>query len=55
MPHAAWAELEAAARRDADARIQDQFTADPDRLARLTLDVAGLHIDLSKQLSLIHI
>ncbi|VTO20219.1 glucose-6-phosphate isomerase [Brevundimonas vancanneytii] len=49
MPHAAWAELEAAARRDADARIPDQFTADPDRLARLTLDVAGLHIDLSKQ------
>ncbi|MGX1586627.1 glucose-6-phosphate isomerase [Brevundimonas diminuta] len=49
MPHAAWAELEAAARRDADARIQDQFTADPDRLTRLTLDVAGLHIDLSKQ------
>jgi glucose-6-phosphate isomerase len=49
MPHAAWAELEAAARRDADARIQDQFTAAPDRLARLTLDVAGLHIDLSKQ------
>lgn len=49
MPHAAWAELEAAARRDADARIQDQFTADPDRLARLTLDMAGLHIDLSKQ------
>lgn len=49
MPHAAWAELEAAARRDADARIQEQFTADPDRLMRLTLDVAGLHIDLSKQ------
>lgn len=49
MPHAAWAELEAAARRDADARIQDQFTADPHRLARLTLDAAGLHIDLSKQ------
>lgn len=49
MPHAAWAELEAAARRDADARIQDQFTADPHRLARLALDAAGLHIDLSKQ------
>ncbi|WP_313576407.1 glucose-6-phosphate isomerase [Brevundimonas sp.] len=49
MPHAAWAELEAAARRDIDARIQDQFTADAGRLARLTLDVAGLHIDLSKQ------
>lgn len=50
MPHAAaWAELEAAARRDAGARIQDQFAADPDRLTRLTLEAAGLHIDLSKQ------
>ncbi|MGN6062635.1 glucose-6-phosphate isomerase [Brevundimonas diminuta] len=49
MPHAAWAELEAAARRDAAARIQDQFAADPDRLARMTVDAAGLHIDLSKQ------
>lgn len=49
MPHAAWAELEAAARRDAGARIQSQFTADPDRLARMTLDAAGLHLDLSKQ------
>ncbi|WP_341021644.1 glucose-6-phosphate isomerase [Brevundimonas diminuta] len=49
MPHAAWAELEAAARRDAAARMQDQFAADPDRLARMTVDAAGLHIDLSKQ------
>ncbi|WP_368933173.1 glucose-6-phosphate isomerase [Brevundimonas naejangsanensis] len=49
MPHVAWTELEAAARRDAQSRIQDQFAADPDRLSRLTLDAAGLHLDLSKQ------
>lgn len=49
MPHAAWAELEAAAQRDAAARIQDQFAADPVRLARMTVDAPGLHIDLSKQ------
>lgn len=49
MPHAAWPELEAAARRDADARIVDQFTADPGRLARMTVEAAGLHLDLSKQ------
>jgi len=49
MPHAAWTELEAVARRDADARILDQFAADPDRLSRLTVDAADLHLDLSKQ------
>lgn len=49
MPHAAWTELEAVARRDADARILDQFAADPDRLLRMTVDAAGLHLDLSKQ------
>ncbi|MND65714.1 Glucose-6-phosphate isomerase [compost metagenome] len=49
MPHAAWTELEAAARRDADARIIDQFAADPGRLARMSVEAAGLHIDLSKQ------
>ena len=49
MPHAAWTELEAVARRDAEARISDQFAADPDRLSRLTVDAAGLHLDLSKQ------
>ncbi|WP_333611750.1 glucose-6-phosphate isomerase [Brevundimonas bullata] len=49
MPHAAWTELEAVARRDADARILDQFAADPDRLSRMTVDAAGLHLDLSKQ------
>lgn len=54
MPHAAltvsaWTELEAVARRDADARIDAQFTADPERLARMSVDAAGLHLDLSKQ------
>ena len=49
MPHAAWTELEAVARRDADARIQDQFAADHNRLSRMTVDAAGLHLDLSKQ------
>jgi glucose-6-phosphate isomerase len=49
MPHAAWTELEAVARRDADACICDQFAADPARLSRLTVDAAGLHLDLSKQ------
>ncbi|MFK0297672.1 glucose-6-phosphate isomerase [Brevundimonas sp. NPDC090276] len=49
MPHAAWSELEAVARRDADARIADQFTVDADRLSQMTVDAAGLHLDLSKQ------
>jgi len=47
--HALWAGFNAAAERDADARILDQFTADPDRLARMSVDAAGLHLDLSKQ------
>ena len=45
MPHAAWTELEAVARRDADARIADQFAADADRLSRMTLDAAGMKPD----------
>lgn len=49
MSHAAWSELEASARRDADARIVDQFTADPGRLARMTVEAGGLYVDLSKQ------
>lgn len=48
-PHAAWTELEAVARREGEARIVDQFVADPDRLGRMTAEAAGLHIDLSKQ------
>ncbi|HQR89996.1 MAG TPA: glucose-6-phosphate isomerase, partial [Caulobacter sp.] len=46
---AAWTRLEAAARAAGDKRIVEMFDAEPDRLANLTLDVAGLHIDLSKQ------
>lgn len=45
----AWTALQAVARRDADARIVDQFAADPDRLVRMSVDAAGLHLDLSKQ------
>ena len=41
--------LKAQAAADANAVIVDQFKADPDRLARMSLDVAGLHIDVSKQ------
>ncbi len=46
---AAWTRLEAAAKAAGDKRIVEMFDAEPDRLANLTLDVAGLHIDLSKQ------
>lgn len=45
----AFVALEVVARRDANARIVDQFAADPDRLARMSVDAAGLHLDLSKQ------
>ncbi len=44
---AAWMELSAAAK--AAPRIADLFQAEPDRLDYLTLDAAGLHLDLSKQ------
>ncbi|MCI3181480.1 glucose-6-phosphate isomerase [Caulobacter sp. CCUG 60055] len=46
---AAWSRLDAAARETEAIRIQDCFTAEPDRLARMTLDAAGLFLDLSKQ------
>ncbi|RZJ17317.1 MAG: glucose-6-phosphate isomerase [Brevundimonas sp.] len=46
---AAWTAMEAVARRDADARIVDQFAVDPDRLARMSVGAADLHLDLSKQ------
>ena len=46
---AAWTRLEAAGKAAGDKRIVEMFEAEPDRLANLTLDVAGLHIDLSKQ------
>jgi len=44
-----WTGFDAAAARDSDARIVDQFAADPDRLARMSLEAAGLYLDLSKQ------
>jgi len=46
---AAWDAFEAAARTDAGTRIADLFAAEPDRLERLSLDAAGLSLDLSKQ------
>jgi len=46
---AAWAALTAAAHDDAAGRIAGLFDAEPDRLARLTLEAAGLFLDLSKQ------
>jgi glucose-6-phosphate isomerase len=46
---AAWTRLEAAAKAAGDKRIVEMFDAEPRRLETLTLDVAGLHIDLSKQ------
>lgn len=46
---ASWTAFDAAAKRDADARIVDQFAADPDRVSRLSVEAAGLYLDLSKQ------
>ena len=46
---AAWSALEGAAKEDGRGRIVDRFAAEPDRLARMTVDAAGLHLDLSKQ------
>jgi len=46
---AIWSAFDAAAARDADAVIADQFAADPDRLERMSVEAAGLYLDLSKQ------
>jgi glucose-6-phosphate isomerase len=46
---AAWGRLDAAAAGAKGRRIAGLFDAEPDRLARLTLQAAGLDIDLSKQ------
>ena len=46
---AAWTALEAAARKDAQTRIADLFTAEPDRLERMVVEACGLRLDLSKQ------
>ena len=45
---AAWSALEAQAKADAGGRIAALFEAEPDRLQRLTLEAAGLFLDLSK-------
>ena len=46
---AAWAALNAAAVRARARRIVSLFDAEPDRLDRLTVEAAGLRLDLSKQ------
>jgi len=46
---AAWAAFEAAAKADGARRIAGRFDEEPDRLGRLTLDAAGLFLDLAKQ------
>ena len=43
-----WAAVETAHQRLAGVALTDLFAAEPDRLARLTLDVAGLHFDFAK-------
>ncbi len=45
----AWAGFDRAAERASGAPIATLFEAEPGRLARLTLEAAGLHLDLSKQ------
>ncbi|MFT4074969.1 MAG: glucose-6-phosphate isomerase [Asticcacaulis sp.] len=41
--------LKTQAAADANLKIVDQFTADSDRLSRMSLDVAGIFVDVSKQ------
>jgi glucose-6-phosphate isomerase len=45
----AWGVLEQCAANDRTARIADHFTAEPDRLQRLSAAAAGVTLDLSKQ------
>lgn len=46
---AAWTTFDLIAAEDAESRIVDQFAADPDRLDRMSVEAAGLYVDLSKQ------
>jgi glucose-6-phosphate isomerase len=46
---AAWTRFDAAARQAEGQSILQLFAAEPDRMARLTLEAAGLYLDLSKQ------
>jgi glucose-6-phosphate isomerase len=45
----AWARFDRAAERDAGARIETLFAAEPDRLARMNVVAASVTLDLSKQ------
>ena len=45
----AWTRFDAVAARDGDARIETLFDQEAGRVGRLTLEVAGLTLDLSKQ------
>lgn len=49
MTDAAWTVLKAVAADDAGVRIADRFAAEPERLARMSVEAAGLFLDLSKQ------
>lgn len=46
---AAWKAFDRAAEAASKTRIDQQFHADPDRLARMSVEAAGLYLDLSKQ------
>ena len=46
---AAWTRFDLTAAEAAESRIVDQFTADPARLDRMSVEAAGLYVDLSKQ------
>lgn len=48
-PDEAWAGLVEKAEADRTAKILDQFDEDTDRLSRMTVEAAGLYLDLSKQ------
>ena len=45
----AWTAFDRAAEATSKTRIDQQFVADPDRLARMSVEAAGLYLDLSKQ------
>ena len=41
--------LRAVARKDAGGRIVHQFAVDPGRMERMSVEAAGLYLDVSKQ------
>ena len=46
---AAWTAFDRTAAEAGKTRIVDQFAADPGRLQRMSVQAAGLYLDLSKQ------